>query len=271
MPGLYDDDFVGFRIATNDERDTALREAVVAIDANVLLSLYRFRAQTARDLIKVLPSLGDRLVVPHQALREFWRHRRRAAASPQAATSTASDALAKSARAMKLALEAWARQVGLDAKERTNLIDQVECFATEMQDELAAVHKDGGANTAEGDPILEQLEQLLEGRVTSALDADEWERCLAEGHRRVEAEEPPGYRDAAKADGEMPEGAAGDYLVWYQAMRHAKEQGKDFSSSPLTRRRIGGGGSRMLSLAPARASARVSPADGSPPLFPSAA
>lgn len=43
----------------------------------------------------------------------------------------------------------------------------------------------------------------------------------------MEAEEPPGYRDATKQDGDAPEGAAGDYLVWYQATRHAAERGCD--------------------------------------------
>lgn len=82
MNGLYDGEFVGFRIASSDELDTALREAVVAVDANVLLDLYRFRPQTSQDLIKTLKSVGDRLVVPHQALREFWRRRQRSQDSP---------------------------------------------------------------------------------------------------------------------------------------------------------------------------------------------
>lgn len=227
MPGLYDDDFVGFRIATSDELDTALREAVVAVDANVLFSLYRFRAQTSRDLIKVLQRLGDRLVVPHQALREFWRHRQRAAASPVAATRTASQALAKSAQAMTQALEGWAKQVGLDAEELADLQDRVEGFGSSLQAELSAVQEDVGARAGEGDPILEQLEQLLQGCVTSAMQADEWERCVAEGRRRIEAEEPPGYMDAAKEEGDFPEGGAGDYLVWYQATRYAQERDSD--------------------------------------------
>ena len=40
--------FAGFKIASPEELDTALREAVVAIDANVLLDLYRFRPQYSR-------------------------------------------------------------------------------------------------------------------------------------------------------------------------------------------------------------------------------
>lgn len=51
MPGLYDEEFVGFRVPSGDELNVALREAVVAIDANVLLGLYRFLPQTANDLM----------------------------------------------------------------------------------------------------------------------------------------------------------------------------------------------------------------------------
>lgn len=54
MPGLYGGEFVGYRIASEDELKVALGEGVVALDANVLLGLYRFLPQTANDLIKVL-------------------------------------------------------------------------------------------------------------------------------------------------------------------------------------------------------------------------
>src|SRR5215831_13305550 len=114
MHGLYDGEFIGFKIASSGEIDTALREAVVAVDANVLLDLYRFRPQTSRDLIKTLRSLGDRLVVPHQALREFWRRRQLAQDSPAAATKVATDALGKSGRSICDALVTWARAVGAD-------------------------------------------------------------------------------------------------------------------------------------------------------------
>jgi hypothetical protein len=49
VPGLYEDEFVSFRVATDEELDLALREAVVAVDANVLLGHYRFRPPTAAE------------------------------------------------------------------------------------------------------------------------------------------------------------------------------------------------------------------------------
>lgn len=227
MHGLYDGDFVGFRTATDHELEVALNSAVVAVDANVLLNLYRFRAQTSRDLIKVLERLGDRLVVPHQSLREFWRHRQRNAASPRAATLAAEDALGKAARLLNAALETWAKQVGVDADELSALSQKVERFASGMKDELSSVYQDASSKTPGVDPILADLERLLEGRVTDAMAEDEWDRCLAEAHRRIEAEEPPGFKDAAKEEGDSAEGGAGDYLVWYQATRHAASMDSD--------------------------------------------
>lgn len=226
MHGLYGDDFVGYRVASAPEIETALREAVVAVDANVLLNLYRYRAQTSRDLIKLLERLGDRLVVPHQAMREFWRHRQRSQASPQAATSTAAEAVTKSARSVEQALETWAKHVGVNADELAELIGRVETSAQGVRESLDAVLQDVGVR-ADGDPILGQLERLLEGRVTDALSDEEWDECTTEGRRRIEAEEPPGYKDADKEGGDSPEGGTGDYLVWYQATRHAHALGKD--------------------------------------------
>ena len=99
-------------------------------------------------------------------------------------------------------------------------------FLGTLKDELENVSQDASAEGG-GDPILEQLEEILAGRVTSPLPPEEWAECVAEANRRIEAEEPPGYMDADKQDGDLPEGGAGDYLVWYEATRYAKEQDRD--------------------------------------------
>jgi hypothetical protein len=227
VPGLYDEEFVGFRVCSRNEIDVALREAIVAIDANVLLGLYRFLPQTANDLIKVLQRFEGRLIVPHQALLEFWRHRQRTAGSPETATRAARAAVGKAATSVSQALETWSKQIGLDSSEHSALLARVKTFAANLQDELTAVHDRTDARGGDEDPILTQLERLLHRRVTNALGEKEWEECVIEGNRRAEAEEPPGYKDAAKQESELPEGAAGDYLVWYQATRLAAERGCD--------------------------------------------
>jgi PIN like domain len=226
MHGLYDGEFVGFKIASPSQVDTALREAVVAVDANVLLDLYRFRPQTSQDLIKTLKGLGDRLVVPHQALREFWRRRQLTQDSPRGATKAAADAVAKSGRAIRDALDTWAKAVGVDDEELSDLKAQVGDFVGSITGSIQRVLQDADAEQS-GDPILGQLEEILVGRVTLPLGEKEQAECVAEANRRIEVGEPPGYLDADKSDSDLPEGGAGDYLVWYQATRYAKEQDRD--------------------------------------------
>ena len=139
----------------------------------------------SRDLIKTLKSLGDRLVVPHQALREFWRRRQRSQDSPRSATKAATDALGKSGRSIRDALDIWAKAVGVDDDELSDLTARVDGFLENLRDELQRVLEDADSEL-DADPILAQLEAILEGRITSPLDQGEWSNCVAEANRRIE-------------------------------------------------------------------------------------
>lgn len=226
MHGLYDGEFVGFKIATPAELDAALREGIVAVDANVLLDLYRFRPQTSQDLIKILSSFGDRLVIPHQALREFWRRRQRTQDSPRSATEAANGALVRPNRAVNDALGIWAKAIGVDDGELSELTNEVDSFFDTLKSKLLRALPDADASHGE-DFILAQLETILAGHVTLPLESEEWNECIAEASRRIQAKEPPGYLDAEKQESDLPEKGAGDYLVWYQATRYAQEQNQD--------------------------------------------
>lgn len=64
MAGLFDG-FEGYRVVTDAEKRHALKTALVAVDANVLLNLYRYNSRTTNDLLAIFEKLGNRLVVPH--------------------------------------------------------------------------------------------------------------------------------------------------------------------------------------------------------------
>jgi hypothetical protein len=57
------------------ERNALLSECTFALDANVLLNVYRYADSTRDDLFKVLEGLGGRVWVPYQAATEFYRRR----------------------------------------------------------------------------------------------------------------------------------------------------------------------------------------------------
>ena len=116
--------------------------------------------------------------MPHQALCEFWRRRHRSQDSPGAATKAATDALDKSGRSIRDALDRWARAVGVDDDEMSDLIARVDDCLGALKGELESVSQDASAEQG-GDPILEQLEEILAGRVTSAPAPEERAECVA--------------------------------------------------------------------------------------------
>ncbi|MER8025676.1 PIN domain-containing protein [Glutamicibacter protophormiae] len=227
MGGLYSGSFSGYRIATNEDKVNAIRTSLVAVDANVLLNLYRYRDQTSNDLLKVFEALGPRLVVPYQALREFWRHRRQRQTSPDQAGREMQSAITSAQNKITSGVEVWAKKTGLTVDESNEFKGQVSeflmGFSESINEATAPIN-----NSSDSDQILNELERIVEGCVTARPNDDEWQECVIEGSKRVLNEEPPGYMDKKKEENSLnPEGGAGDYLVWYQAINHAKVKNSD--------------------------------------------
>jgi hypothetical protein len=227
MVGLFDG-FEGYRVADDDELDNALTHALVAVDANVLLNLYRYNATTTADLLAIFDRLGDRLVIPHQAMREFHRNRLAAIGNPDAAIQEVRSLLQKNQRSAADALSRWAKQVALADEDLADLVFRIETAFTEVLDVISAAQPDRSLpNTpAKKDRVLNRLGGLLAGKVLPRPPDEVWNEMIAEGKRRVDRQEPPGYLDADKDD-TYEEGAAGDYLVYRQACEEAAERGLD--------------------------------------------
>ncbi|QQQ78943.1 hypothetical protein IOD16_11255 [Saccharothrix sp. 6-C] len=226
--GIYDA-FPGYRRPAEDEVAEALRSALVVVDANVLLNLYRYTESTRDDLLGLLRGVGDRLWVPHQVMREFWRNRLTVLAGRAAATDQVLTALAKQQRAADDALHQWAKTTALADAVRDDLRGKVAALHQEL---VVAI----GSHTPPSpdspgvpgrEPVLDQLEALLRGKVGAQPDHSQWKAFVQEGRRRAAAKEPPGYLDAGKDDSALPEGSAGDYLVWAQATQEAARRDTD--------------------------------------------
>ncbi len=229
MPtGLYGD-FESYRIPTRQEADEALRNGIVAVDTNVLLSLYRYTEVTVNDLFRLLERLGPRLFVPNQVLREFWRNRQSVLGSPATANKDVRGALSKNASSSKDAVNRWAKSLALGNGFRDEVIGNIDAFYDEIlaRTENSATLRVNAATPTSEDPVLSRLEHILDGRVGAQLNAERWTEAVAEGNRRVIAEEPPGYRDDDKLDNDTEEQAAGDYLVWVQLIEQASNIGND--------------------------------------------
>jgi hypothetical protein len=81
--------FFGYYAPTSKEYEILWKEAMIILDANVLLDLYRFPATSRDEFITVLESLKERLWIPHQVALEFQRNRLTVISTERKATEKA--------------------------------------------------------------------------------------------------------------------------------------------------------------------------------------
>jgi hypothetical protein len=226
--GIFDA-FPGHRLPSPDDLDNALRHALVVIDANVLLNLYRYAESTRADLLAVLGQLEDRLWVPHQAIKEFWRHRLGVLTTPNNGAATVLAALGKPQKSVEDALTQWAKMTGVSDSVRDQLVRKVRALHEDLKGAIAVTAPEvpGTAEQIRTEPALRDLESLLSCRVGPPPDPGDEKAWIEEGNRRVDANEPPGYCDADKIDSDLPERAAGDYLIWRSAITEAARRDLD--------------------------------------------
>lgn len=213
------DQFPGFYRPTSEQFETLWATGTIAVDANVLLNLYRYSSSTTEQLLNILRAVGDRLWVPHQAALEF--HKNRLDVIQQRADMYG-DLLKRIDDAHGMLLDAANR-----LKRHPQLDeDIIRKHATEMHSALRSyvVGQQGAAvDLLQGDvldeSLLHELSALLEGKVGRPLSAEELSSLYEQGRARFDAGRPPGHADA-KSKSEP--GRYGDLVLWEQVLRHAE-------------------------------------------------
>jgi hypothetical protein len=223
--GLFDG-YEVFRTPTEVEYRKVLTSGLVVLDTNVLLNMYRYNAQARNDFLGVLRALHPNLWVPDQVLREFWRNRESVLRNPRGTPETLKQLDDQRSKALTQITQ-WAKLASLSTEDTSTMVRTLRVAFDSIRDTIEE-HEDGQndmfAQDTNTDPLLGELEQILEGRVGPAFTEDELPQMMAEGKRRIEAEIAPGFRDV-KAKG--VDGAVGDFLVWEQILRQAQIEHRD--------------------------------------------
>ncbi|MBF5000343.1 DUF4935 domain-containing protein [Nocardia sp. BSTN01] len=214
--------------------------AMIVVDTNVLLDLYRVSSATRAEILTVLSRTSDRLWIPHQVALEYSRNRRKVVIDRNIEFSDIKAALRKSEKDAIDGLDAALRKfIKFRDKNRSNrdwdpaefgldqegikgrikgIWDQVLQELDNLEREIDLSEKDLAA-----DPILVELNDLLTGRVGPAPSTTDLQRHVERFvHFRFPSKLPPGYEDVAKK--EEPVRQAGDYLLWKQLIDHLCSQ-----------------------------------------------
>jgi len=192
--------------------------AILTVDANVLLDLYRYHSATRDSILAALASFSPRIWISHQAASEFFANRKRVIASAE-----------KTFREAQAALDEFNKSLdgGTGKLRGYRLVPRtvVEGLEKELGAALEQAKKEIAdatekhPNYLETDPILERVLELFEGRVGEPENDADRSRLIQEAELRFKAKIPPGYLDTEK-EGDRK---FGDFLFWSQTIRQAKD------------------------------------------------
>jgi len=227
--------FPGYYRPTEEQFQKLWHEGTIALDANVLLNLYRYPAPAREDLISALKAVSTRLFVPHQAALEFQRNRLSVIASQLGRFDEVREVLKKAQDKLNADLgdlQLKKRHSSIDPEAFQRKVGQLfDSFRSELSDLEKKEKKVDAA--ADSDPIRDTLGEIVSGRIGPAPAQSDLDRLYAEGEKRYKDRRPPGYLDSDKARGEDSiyfsgelrlERQYGDLIMWDQILKAAAER-----------------------------------------------
>ncbi|WP_460348695.1 PIN-like domain-containing protein [Actinoallomurus acanthiterrae] len=214
--------FPGYYPPANDDIKAFIAEGLVVLDTNALLNIYRFTEEARTEYLDTLRILGDRLWIPHRVVYEFFENRTNVIRDCAIANDTLTAALARPFSDAWAMIDTFAKYRGLSESETESLTQILDMAATQILDRLNEIYDFSIEPDTDpsADPLLQEIEVLLEGKIGPAFDEKEAGRAANDGKRRINNNIPPGYADRSKGD----DRAIGDYLLWAQTIKEAKRR-----------------------------------------------
>lgn len=207
-----------FRPNEADTKDV-WSKAILTLDANVLLDLYRYHENTRNSILQSVQAFKGRLWLSNQTAEEFFRNRAKVIVGSSSGFKQASDELGKIRKNNAASIEQLQNNRIIAEDLVSKLIEQLDAAICEAEKNVEAA-RIAFPNYLEADPILQQLLEYFAGATGDEFTDEELKSAKAEGERRKKNKIPPGYLDDDK-DGDRP---YGDYYMWRQIIEHAKKQ-----------------------------------------------
>lgn len=206
-----------------DERAVIGSEAIIALDANALLHVYRLSPSTAEQWLTFLERLGNRVWVPHQAALEYQRNRLEVLAGQARLVTEVGKAATKAFDGLRQ--ELTKKRSPIDRSRVLSWQDLEDAIA-EAQDRVDRVvsaarggEVDLTAAVMAEDQLHRRVTELLNGRVGPAPDPDWLTAVYKAGKDRYRNRQPPGWADSGKEGDQQ----YGDLVLWMQLLDHVEE------------------------------------------------
>lgn len=179
---------------STDEFRAFWQEAIIVLDANVLLNIYRFGNEARADFFSVLERLGPRLWVPAHAVEEFYRSRVGVIRQQRDVYRQVRDALGRTRAALEGG--SFARSFFVDIPGLVQAVDVGVTAAMSRLDAQERAHPD----LLSDDPYLERLSGLIGTKLGDPYTGAALAAAIERARDRYDKEIPPGYADKRKTE-----------------------------------------------------------------------
>lgn len=208
------DKFPGHFRPKDAEYKTLWETSTFAVDANVILNLYRYSTATRLELEKSIRSIKDKIFIPNQAAKEFLKNRINVTFTQAGEYAKSIDTITK----LKETLSDQKRHPFLEndqLSEFSSFVDLLIGNLKRQEDTLLARLKD--------DEILDFVEEIFTGKTGDPFSDEDVQRISAEGEQRYADKIPPGYKDESKDAAGDKYRKYGDLILWKQLINKAIE------------------------------------------------
>ncbi|MFF2450763.1 PIN domain-containing protein [Neobacillus sp. NPDC058068] len=189
-----------------------IKDALIVVDTNVLLSAYQWREVTVKEVLKTLRTLSDtdKLRIPRQVIVEFAKNR------PGQITQRIND--------IETLISGLQEHNSLNKKvpilEGKTTYKTSEEFQQKYNESLKEYRKslvalrDDLKDLFQNDPYLKSIKKILDKSFYVPANSKTDEELMKDAEKRFKEKLPPGYKDDPKE-----ENSAGDYIIWYNILQ----------------------------------------------------
>jgi hypothetical protein len=184
------------------------------LDANVLLNIYRYSTETAKQFLETFEQLGERIWIPYQAAKEFQDNRLKVITGERSVYSE----FQKKILAIEGELNNRNRNPFLSDKVFTQLKKSLRKAIKELQNKEKSY-----SSLLSQDTTLSEISKILSGKVGENFSIDRLKEIYKDGNERYRLKIPPGYKDINKGGNHQ----FGDLILWYQIIKKAQDMELD--------------------------------------------
>ena len=209
--------FKGYINYSEDEYNRIWESAVIVVDTNILLNFYRYSEDTKKEMFKILTNLKDRLWIPYQIAREYFKNKDNVMVSSYDEYTELSNNLKD---LFDNSINKINTRKNSQLKCKSEIVKILEESNTKVE-ELLLKEKEGKKPTFEGNKVESKIIELFNTSIGIDFSDEEYIDLKKEGKRRIENKIPPGYKDSQKEEN-------GDYYIFFSMIKKSKQIGKDF-------------------------------------------